>query len=403
MRYSLLAAGAAFVLVSTVPAQRVAAYDPTVGMVDECQPISPLFPAPLPPLLIYPQVPVLPPMPPPAGDSTFDNTLGFHWFTNGGILAAQPTPTFPPLAPIPPAIPIPAAVLGAIGGPVTGIALDSVAGIMFLTSMPGITIGVAPVPGMPVVVPPFPLPFAIAGPISGLEWDSVTGTLYACDVGGVVYNYFPGGLPAGPPLPPPFPLGPMATDVALDRTLAVNAFGFRPLYVLAGPAYFDVNDPAPVPQPVGAPMGQGLSFMNHPATNMPGGPCICPGTPYPAAAPTTTSVMTTANLAWGVSMAGLPPGFPVIFGFEVAAFIPFFPVINPPVGCGIGLTLSGTTLLFVGAADPFGVATFPVPLVPPAFFIGAPPVWNQNATLCPADPTFGLVLSPMQSVYSCAP
>lgn len=403
MRSVLLAASAATLFTCAAAAQRVAAYDPTIGMVNECQPASILFPAPVPPLLFYPQVPPLPPMAPPAGDSTFDNTLGHHWFTNGAILAAQPTPMFPPLAPIPAAMPIPLPVLAAIGGgPVTGIAIDSVAGIMFLIGMPGITIGVAPVPGMPVLVPPFPLPFP-AGPITGLEWDSVTGTLYACDMAGFTYNYFPGGLPAAPPLPPPFPLGPMATDVALDRTMALNAFGFRSLYVLAGPAYFDVNDPAPVPQPVGPPMGQGLAFMNHPATNMPGGPCICPGTAYPAAAPTTSSVMTTANLAFGVSMAGLPPGFPVIFGFEVGAFIPFFPVINPPVGCGIGLTLGPTTLLFVGVADPFGVATFPVPLVPPAFFIGAPPVWNQNATMCPADPTFGLVLSPMQSVYSCAP
>ncbi len=401
MRYQLLAA--ATMLTCAIPAQRVAAYTPAAATISECQPASPLFPAPLPPLLIYPQVPALPVMAAPAGDSTFDNTLGYHWVTNGAILAAQPTPLFPPLGPIPPAVPIPAAVLGAIGGgPVTGIAIDSVAGIMYLVGAPGITIGVAPVPGMPVLVPPFPLLFPFIGPITGLEWDSMTGTLYAVNAAGVVYNYFPGGAPAAPPLPPPILMPGMATDVALDRTLAANAAGLRPLYVLAGPAYFDVRLPAPILQPVGGP-GQGLAFMNHPATNMPGGPCICPGTPYPAALPTTTSVMTNANLAWGVSMAGLPPGFPVIFGFEVGAFIPFFPVINPPVGCGIGLTLGPTTLLFTGVAGPGGVATFPVPLVPPAFFLGAPPVWNQNATLCAADPTFGLVLSPMQSVYSCAP
>jgi hypothetical protein len=403
MRYLLLAASAAIAFTSAALAQRVVAYDPTVGAINECQPSGLLLPGPVPPVLAYPQVPLLPAMAPPAGDSTFDNLRAFHWFTNGAILAAQPTPMFPPAGPLPPPMPIPAAVLAAIGGgPITGIAIDAAAGIMFLTGMPGMTIGVTPLPGMPVVVPPFPLPFA-AGPITGLEWDSATGQLIAVDAVGVTYRYFPGGAPAAPPLPPPMAFGPMVTDVAIDRTMAPNAFGLRPLYVLAGPSYFDVHDPAPAPQPAGPGMGQGLAFMNHPSTNKPGGPCICPGTAYPAPGPTTNSPMTAMNAGFGVSMSGLPPGFPVIFGFDVAGFLPGFPVINPPVGCGLGLTLGPSTLLFAGLANALGVATYPVPLVPPYFFPGAAPVFNQNATVCPADPTYGLVLSPMQSIYTCVP
>lgn len=403
MRHLILPAGAILAFSCAAAAQRVAAYDPTIGMVAECQPANVLLPAPVPPLLVYPQVPLLPAMAPPAGDSTFDNLRAFHWFTNGAILAAQPTPMFPPAGPLPPAMPFPLPVLAAIGGgPVTGIALDAAAGIMYLTGVPGMTIGVTPLPGMPVVVPPFALPFA-AGPITGLEFDSVTGQLIAVDAAGVTYHYFPGGAAAGPPLPPPMPLGAMAADVALDRTMVPNAFGMRSLYVLAGPAYFDVHDPAPAPQPAGSPMAQGLAWMNHPATNKPGGPCNCPGTPYPAPGSTTTGPMTTMNAGWGVTMSGLPGGFPVIFGFDVAGFLPGFPVINPPVGCGLGLTLGPSTLLFVGVANPLGVATYPVPLVPPYFFPGAPAVFNQNATICPADPTFGLVLSPMQTIYTCVP
>lgn len=401
MRTLLLAATAATAISCAATAQRLAAYDPTIATIAECQPGTALLPGPVPPLLIYPQVPPMPPMPFPAGDSTFDNTLGYHLVTNGAILAAQPTPQFPPLGPLPPPLPIPAAVLAMVGGVVTGIAIDSVAGVLYMIGPGGMAVGVA-LPALVVVVPPFPLPFPVLGPVTGLEWDSVTATLIAVDAVGVTYTYFPGGGPAAPPLPPPIPL-PVCTDVAIDRTLALNAFGFRSLYVLSGPAYFDVNDPAPIPQPTGLPMGQGLAFLNHPASNMPGATCPCPGTPYPAAGPTTNGPMTNLNAGWGVTVTGLPPGFPVVFGFDLAGFLPGFPIINPPVGCGLGLTLTGSTLLFGGAADPFGVATFVAPLVPPAFGLGTGPFYNQNATLCAADPTFGIVLTPVQSVYSCAP
>ncbi|MBL9079693.1 MAG: hypothetical protein JNL08_19480 [Planctomycetes bacterium] len=403
MRSLLITTSAGLALTCAAAAQRLAAYDPMTATMVECQPASIVLPGPVPPLMAYPQVPPLPMVAVPAGDSTFDNMRGFHWVTNGAVLAAQPTPQFPPAGPIPPVMPIPLPVLAAIGGgPVTGIALDAVAGVMYLTGAVGVTIGVAPVPGMPVLVPPFPVPF-LTGPITGLEWDSMTGTLIACDAAAVTYTYLPGGIPAGPPAPPPMALLAMATDVALDRTLAPNAFGLRSLYVLAGPAYYDVRDPAPIPQPVGMPMCQGLAFLNHPASQKPLGPCVCPATTYPGAGPTTNSVMTSGNAGWAVQVVGLPPGFPVIFGFDVAGFIPFFPIINPPVGCGLGLTLTGSTLFFVGVADPFGTAAFPVPLIPPSFPLGTGPIFNQNATFCAADPAFNLVLTPMQTIYSCAP
>ena len=403
MRHVPLCLLSALALGSAIQAQRLATYVPAGALIAELQPPTPLFPGPVPPGLVYPQVPAMPLMPAPAGDSTFNNLVGYHWVTNGAIMAAQPTPMFPPLGPVPAAFPIPPAVLAAIGGgPVTAIALDAVGGIMWLAGAPGIVIGVAPVPAMPVMVPPFPIPL-LAPPCTGLDWDSATGSLYAVNGLGVTYNFTPAGLPLAPPLVPPVVLPGMAGDVAIDRTLRLNAFGLRPLYVTAGAMVLDVRELLPIMFPTGPAPAQGLAFINHPATNMPGGPCICPGTPYPAGGPTTTSVMTNLNAAWGVTVTGLPPGFPVIFGFDLAGFLPGFPVINPPVGCGLGLTLTGSTLFFSGAADPFGVATLAVPLTPPAFLLGTGPFYNQNATLCAADPTFGLVLTPVQSVYACAP
>lgn len=166
-----------------------------------------------PPIIAYPTAPILPPpfpgIPAP-GDSTFDNALGVHWFTDGALLAPMPSPSVPLLAPLPAPMPIAPAAIGAIAGPVTGIAMDPAAGVMFMTSVPSIVVGVAPVPGMPVVVPPFPIPFP-AGPIAGLEWDGATGSLWAVSVGGVAYNFFPGGAPAGPPMPSAVPVpGPVA-------------------------------------------------------------------------------------------------------------------------------------------------------------------------------------------------
>lgn len=198
-------AGAVVALASgTATAQRLLAYDPFGSMVTELQPPDAVLFAANPPILFYPTAPILPPpfpgVPAP-GDSTFDNVGGVHWFTDGAILAAMPSPSVPPLVPIGAPMPIMPFVMGAIGGPVTGIAIDPAAGVMFVTSVPGIVVGVAPVPGTPIIVPPFVIPFPV-GAIAGLEWDGATGSLWAVSVGGIAYNFFPGGFPAGPPVAP---------------------------------------------------------------------------------------------------------------------------------------------------------------------------------------------------------
>lgn len=376
-------------------AQRLAAYTPAAATIAEIQPPVPMLPGPVPPLAVYPQVPALPFMPAPAGDSTFDNGLGYHWVTNGAILAPQPTPTFPPVGPLPPAFPIPPAVLAMIGGgPVTGIALDAAAGVMWLTGAPGITIGCAPIPGMPVLVPAFPLMFPVAGPITGLEWNAMMGTLIACDMGGICYTYFPGGAPAAPPILPPAGLPGPAGDVALDRTLRLNGGGLRPLYLAAGAAIVDVNLAGPpLFFPAGPAPAQGLAFINHPAAAPPVGTCLCPGTGFPTQF--TTGPMTAGNAAWTIGVGGLPPGFPVFFAFDFA-FLPGFPLVNA-VGCGLGIT--AIPILFGVAADPAGNALLTLSLTPPVLPLGAGPFYNQNFALCATDPVLGLVLTPTQSVY----
>lgn len=386
----------ALALTSALSAQRLASYSAAVATVAEMQPPTPILPGPVPIIGMYPQVPAMPLIAAPAGDSTFDNRAGYHWFTNGALMVAQPTPTFPAMVPPPPPFPIPLPVLAAIGGgPVTGIALDVAANIMYMTGVAGIVIGCVPVAGMPVVVPAFPLMFP-TGPISGLEFDAMTGTLIACDLPGTCYTFFPGtGLPAALPIVPPALLPGPAADVALDRTLRLNAFGFRPLYLAAGPAILDVREPIPTFFPGGPAPMVGLAFLNHPASNPPVGTCMCPTTTYPTQA--TAGPMTTGS-PWGLGVGGLPFGWPVLFAFDFA-FLPGFPMVNG-VGCGLGLT--ALPVVMAAAADPAGNATLPLPLVPPNLPLGAGPFYNQNFTLCATDPVLGLVLTPTRSVYVCS-
>jgi hypothetical protein len=373
-------------------AQRLAAYAAGGPGFTEVQPPTDILPGPVPPIGIYPSVPVLPPIPPFGGDSTFNNVTGLHWVTNGALLATQPTPAFPAAGPVFAPVPFPAAVLGAIGGgPVTGIAIDPAAGILWVVGAPGIVVGVGAVPALPIVVPPFPIPALLPPPITGLEFDGVTGSLYAVDAPGITLNFLPGGAPLGPPLPPPLALPLPAGDVAIDKTTRLNLFALRPLYVIAGGIGVDVRELVPLPFPVPLPMAVGLAFLDHPAANPPIGNCPCPGFPGPANA--TTGPMAAGNAAFALQITGIAPFTFGVFAFDVV-WNPAFPVVNV-LGCGLGLVPGSPSLfLALGLANAAGTATFPLPL--PAA-IGAGPLYNQNVMFCAADPT-GFVFTPTQRI-----
>jgi hypothetical protein len=393
-----ISAGLLALLVSaTASGQHLVLYDPPPGpgMFVEVQLASPLLPGGAP-TAFYPNVPILPPPPlvaPPPGDSTFDSVTVRNWFTNGAILAQTPTPAFPPVGPVMPAFPIAPAVLaaiGAAGGLVTGIAIDSAAGIMYLTAAPGMVIGVAPIPGTPVLVPPFVPGFAM-GPICGLDWDAITGTLLAVDFAGVVYQFLPGGLPFAPPTPP-FPMPAPPGDVAIDKTGFLTPLGLRSIYVNAGPMVFDVTGGAlPIPTPAVAPTG--LAFLAKAASNMPGGACAC-GPIMPVLG--TSGPMVSGNGAFAITVGGLPPGTPVLMAYDIV-FNPLFPPINV-TGCGLGIIPPSLTVVsFFTLAGPGGVAAWPLPLFLPP---GIGPVFNQNLFPCTVDPA-GFTLTPMQQITVC--
>lgn len=386
-------------LLAPLAAQRLAVYGPTGGGIVEVQPpmnVLQAVPAAIPPLLGYATTPVLPAMP-GFGDASSDNLLGHVWFTDGLTLAAMASPSMPPTGPLPPPVAITAAVLAITGGPVTGIAFDAVTGVMFLCGPGGPIVGVLPTPPMPIVVPPFAIPWP-TGPIAGLDWDGVSGSLFAVDLFGITYNFFPGGGPIGVPWAPAVPLPGPAGDVAIDRTLRTNQWGLRPLYVVAGFSVVDVYEQVPTVFSAGA-VGEGLAFLNVPAANPPNGSCLCTGTTWPGPL-FVTGPMTIGNATFGLGHGGLLPGLPMLFVFDVAGNNnPNYPWINA-VGCGLGLVLGSPGLIVLSAvADGAGNAVLPVPLTGPSLPLGTGPLFLQDLTICPADPVLGFVFSPMHTIY----
>jgi hypothetical protein len=387
-----LASLAPFAFAAAAAAQHVVTYDPApagLGLFFEKQVLSRLVPGPLPPEPGYLIAPALPPVAPvgaPAGDATYDGLRNRIWHTNGLLLAAQSSMSFqtvlPPIGPFP----IAAGVLAAIGGPVTGMALDPVANVMYLASAANVVIGVTPAPGTPVAVPAFPLPF-LPAPLSGLDYDSITNSLFACDVNGLVFNVTIGGAPLAPPIGPMGMPG-VAGDVCIDKTTQLNVAGVRPIYVCAGPAIRDITTALAPISPNGGIAPTGLAFVGR-AASQPGPSGSCGGfTPnYMTLAP-----MTTGNAGFGLRVKDLPPLSPVVFVVDWG----FSPVGLPIFGGSLVHLIPGSPSLvtFVAFSDAAGEAALPISLAGVPAGVGA--LYTQALWPCAAHPT-GLAITEMQS------
>jgi hypothetical protein len=339
---------------------------------------------------MYPIAPALPMVAAlvPAGDATFNGLTNRIWYSNGMMLASMPSPSFPFMAPALPPFPIAAAVMGLLGGPVTGIAIDPVGVVMYLSSAGGVVVGVTPIPGTPVVVPPFVLPFA-TGPITGLDYDSISGSLFAVDGGGTVYNFAVGGAPLAPPIGPAALPG-IAGDVAIDKTGMLNPAGVRPIYVNSGGGAIDVTFAAAIPIPMGTAFPTGLAFLPRPAANSLSS-CPCGGV-----LPTwgATAPMASGQGAFGMRIGSLPPFTPVLMAFD-GAYNAALPIINGS-GCPLGIFPGSTSIsTFFALTDLAGNATWNLPLtfLPPT--IG--PVYAQAFWACSADPA-GFALTNTQQI-----
>lgn len=397
----------ALVLAASVPAQQFLAYTPggpplaamasasalpmPAGFVQGMVPL----PFPLPPAFPGPGAVVVPP-----GGLAVNSMTGRIYYSNGPMIAASPdvripgtfAPPTPPF-PSPPFPPPPPLVVAPF---VSGMAVDPVAGLLWLTN--GITVQavfLAPLPAIAIAVPPFVPALPPGAPFSGLEWDGITGTLWLNTMVGMVWQITPAGVLAGGPFPPPIALPGIATGLTLDKSglpappPVIPGGPGRSVYVFAGPAIVNYASGFVAPAPVGP--GVGLAFQNLPILTAPGG-CACgPLNPTLSA----TSPMTTGAPAYSTDWVGLPPFAPVYLGLDVV-FDPAFPLVNA-TGCPLGLNLISPSLaVLILAADATGRFTFPVSFVgiPP----GIGPFYVQYATLCPADPVAGIVLSSLMHV-----
>lgn len=135
---------------------------------------------------------------PREGGMTINQKNGVVYCSDGVLVTFDNNPLhlpFTPPAPTP--LPAPAPALGT-GGPITGMALDTLGGILWMTDGPTLQ-GFTPLPPFLPVTPLYNLPFATPGTVglSGLDIDNATGTLWGCDPFGNIFNFTTAAVPIG--------------------------------------------------------------------------------------------------------------------------------------------------------------------------------------------------------------
>ncbi|MEE9394887.1 MAG: hypothetical protein V3W41_20555 [Planctomycetota bacterium] len=173
----------------------------------------------------------------PAGGMACDQTTSTVYVSDGVLISMDANSPylllnglpFPiPVPPAPAIPPLPGPGLPPFG-PITGLAVDVAAGILWASDPFSYCAYPLAPPYLPLIAASIPIPGIPLGgpPISGLGFESSTGTLWACDVGGLIYNFTPAGLPVGPQ-----PVGALPFVVAPLNGLAVNTSngpgGFAP-------------------------------------------------------------------------------------------------------------------------------------------------------------------------------
>jgi hypothetical protein len=186
--------------------------------------LDPLLPAPLP------NAGLLPPAIFPAGAQAHDDATRIIYTTDGFAIARDyaphafafggaGAPLGPPVAPV---IPPPFA------GPLTGLAMDSVGGVLWACD-PFAAIPLSPLPPHAPLGPPVTFPVIPFGspPMVGLGFESATGTLWSVDSSGAVFNITTAGVPVGPQPVTVVPsvIGFLMNGLTVNTTNGPGAFG----------------------------------------------------------------------------------------------------------------------------------------------------------------------------------
>jgi hypothetical protein len=334
-------------------------------------------------------------MPPPAGGHAIDQLTRTFYSTDGLIVFADFHPFY---APFIPALPAPAPILLG-GGPITGLAVDAVGGILYMCDAISFQAfsNVFPYPSLS---PAVALPFIGPLPLTGLGFETSTGTLWACDSLGAIYNFTTAGVPVGtqPVSIAPPPIGQAYGGLAVNTvngpgslppwSCSTQVSGFH-IVVTDGVNVYDALNPGalPIPVPVGGGSAYGLAFSNdNQALTSPTFACPSNGL-FPAA----TISQPTHN--------GTGPAMDIILSSapantSVTLMVDFCPIpggLTLPAGDILMINpFSPTYRTFSLVTDPFGIARLPVTLsnFPPGVQFSV-----QWYFADPLNPPFGVCFS----------
>ncbi|MEZ6195635.1 MAG: hypothetical protein R3F20_07885 [Planctomycetota bacterium] len=336
--------------------------------------LDPLLPGPLP------NAGLLPPAAFPAGAQAADDVARTVYTTDGVMIAVDHTPNSlyygGPVPPLPPPV---APILPAGFGPViSGMAMDSAGGILWVCDPFGLCVPLAPFAPFPALAGPVAIPGLVGPPVVGLGYESSTGPLWAVDAGGAVYNFTVGGAPVGPQpvVVVPSVIGFLFNGLTVNTSNGPGAFappgcsmetGSQHVVITDGAFLYDAVPGIAPPKPlVGASLTGlgvvGLAYASE-CQVLPGfAGCASAAAPF-ATAGTAISNHVGASAFTALELKGAPPLTSVVFAADLC-----------PIPGGAFVPASGETLwvspfspgfVMAGAiTDAAGNAAIPLSFVP---------------------------------------
>ncbi len=296
-----------------------------------------------------------------SGGMTINQVTSTVYSSDGVIITFDYNPLYAPFTP-PPPLPLPALAPALMtSGPITGLALDTTTGILWMTD--GLSFGgFTPLPPFVSVTPIIPITFTVPGTagLTGLDIDSVSGTLWGCDFIGNVYNFTTAGIGVGPQPVATVPLPATSAGLGglcINRTngppavpkpfCSTQTIGYR-ICVTDGPSIYDgliVANPAiPNTFTSGTP-ARGLAFSSD-FQIMPGA-VFCPST---FTFPKIGLSKAAHNGTGGANAFRLIGGPPLTTALLLYDFC--------PIPGGLFIPASGETLWINPLSSTFGFGTF---------------------------------------------
>ncbi len=295
-----------------------------------------------------------------SGGMTIDQVTGLVYSSDGFTIAFDFNPLYAPFT-TPPPVPLPVPAPPLSGGPITGMALDTTAGILWLTD--GISLGgFTPTPPFVPVTLPVLLPFVIPGTagLTGLDFDSSTGTLWGCDLTGAIFNFTTAGVGVGPQPVSVVPLPSFSSGLgglAVNRTNGAGSVGAPfcssqitgyHICVTDGPLIYDglvlANPPIPNTFTSGSP-ARGMAFSSD-FQILPGA-VLCPTTGIKQLIGTAKA---THNGTGGANAFRLKDAAPLTLALLLYDFC--------PIPGGLFIPASGETLWINPLSMTFGFGNF---------------------------------------------